>query len=312
MLTDRPRRVVLDTDIGTDVDDAIALGVLLGSPEVELAGVLTAYGDAVLRARIARRLLRLAGRTQVPVVPGLGQPLSGREVWWGGHEGSLHDDLAAEPVDPLPPGLDGPGWLRGLVHAHPGEVEVLAVAPLTNVAAAVRADPAFAADVGHVWVMGGRFDLGTDEAEHNFASDAVAAEIVMGAGLPLTVLGLDITRQVRLADADVTAIGALGDLGRQLERETRQCMARWDEPYDVPHDAVTAVRMVAPQLFTGAGRPVRVETDRAGAGRCRHDSDGPEVEVVTSVDAGAVVAEIHHRLAAAHRNGSGDVPQAFR
>lgn len=296
---------MLDTDIGSDVDDALALGVLLGSPEVELAGVLTAYGDTVLRARIARRLLRLAGREDVPVVPGLGEPLSGREVWWGGHEGSLLDDLAAEPVDPLPDGLDGPDWLRRLVHAHPGEVEVVAVAPLTNVAAAVRADPGFAADVGHVWVMGGRFDLAPDhdaqEVEHNFASDAVAADVVMSAGLPLTVVGIDITGQVRLQDADVAAIGAMGRLGQQLEREVRQWMAISDEPYDVPHDATTVVRAVAAQLFTGAQRPVRVETDGPRAGACRHEGEGPDVEVVTTVDDGAVVAEVLHRLRAAVR-----------
>lgn len=78
-------RLVLDTDIGSAVDDALALSVLLGSSGVELVGCTTVYGDTTLRARIASRLIRLAGRDprQIPCIPGASQPLSGRKVWWG-------------------------------------------------------------------------------------------------------------------------------------------------------------------------------------------------------------------------------------
>ena len=82
------KKVILDTDIGTDVDDALALAVLLGSPEVELVGVTCVYGDVGLRVRMVRKLLRLAGRAEVPVYAGLEPPLLGvLPVFWPGHEG---------------------------------------------------------------------------------------------------------------------------------------------------------------------------------------------------------------------------------
>ncbi|MDN3247562.1 nucleoside hydrolase [Streptomyces sp. ZSW22] len=82
------RPLVLDTDIGSDVDDALALGVLLDSPEVRLTGITTVYGDTLLRARLAHRLAALAGHTPT-VVPSTAETLSGKEeAWWPGHEGS--------------------------------------------------------------------------------------------------------------------------------------------------------------------------------------------------------------------------------
>src|ERR671924_236556 len=94
---DRERRpVVLDTDIGSDVDDALALAMLFGAPEVDLLGVTTVYGDVQVRARIARRLARLAGRDALAVVAGASRPLSGGEAWWAGFEGRLYADLACE------------------------------------------------------------------------------------------------------------------------------------------------------------------------------------------------------------------------
>src|SRR5262249_61032694 len=103
-----PRRIVLDTDIGTDVDDALALALAVASPELELVAVTTVSGDATLRARIAARLLALAGRGDVPVHAGCARPLGGRSGFaWTGGEGTgildgTTDAIAREPaVDAL-------------------------------------------------------------------------------------------------------------------------------------------------------------------------------------------------------------------
>src|SRR5262245_55208559 len=83
-----PVPVILDTDIGTDVDDCLALGLLLGSPELDPFGITCVYGDVELRARMVHRLLDLGGRPDVPVRLGARQPLLGRRpVYWAGHEG---------------------------------------------------------------------------------------------------------------------------------------------------------------------------------------------------------------------------------
>ena len=99
-----PRRIVLDTDIGTDVDDALALALALASPELELVAITTVSGDTSLRARIAARLLALAGRADVPVHAGCEQPLAaGGGFAQGGHEGEGildggPDDFSAQPA----------------------------------------------------------------------------------------------------------------------------------------------------------------------------------------------------------------------
>ena len=99
-ITPATHRVILDTDIGTDVDDILALAFLLGSPEIRLEGVTTVYGDVELRTRIVHKVLTLRDRLDVPVHSGIGAPLLGRDpVYWPGHEGAgilgAGDDLPA-------------------------------------------------------------------------------------------------------------------------------------------------------------------------------------------------------------------------
>src|SRR3954447_11669552 len=85
--SDMRRPVLLDTDIGTDVDDLLALALLVGAPEVQLIGVTTVYGDTVLRARMTRLVLDQMERRAVPIGIGARETLTGRPVWWAGHEG---------------------------------------------------------------------------------------------------------------------------------------------------------------------------------------------------------------------------------
>jgi purine nucleosidase len=120
--------LILDTDIGTDVDDALALTAILGSPELELTGVTTVYGDVLLRARMVARLARVAGREVGPIVPGRSTARSGREIFWAGHEGALMADLDQEEVSTRDP-----------IALLAGSATVLAVGPLTNLAEAVEA-----------------------------------------------------------------------------------------------------------------------------------------------------------------------------
>ncbi len=292
--------MALDTDLGSDVDDALALAVLLGSPELDLLGASTVYGDVRMRARLLAGFAALAGR-DVPAHPGRSQPLSGRPVWVSGEEGQHFaglDHLVTAP----PSDRDGVDWLLEQARAAEGELEIVAVGPLTNLAHAVRSDPGFVTSVRRVWLMGGSFEEpATGRPEHNFASDAVAADEVIRSGLRLTVTGLEITRQVRLDGAAVAELGTAGPLGAQLERETRAWMAYWNEPHDVPHDAVTVIAMLRPDLFTE--RPIRVCVQPGGedAGAVRHDRTGTVVNVVTAVDVPAVTREILDRIRVASR-----------
>ncbi|WP_248761333.1 nucleoside hydrolase [Pseudarthrobacter sp. SSS035] len=163
--------IILDTDIGSDVDDALALALILGSPEARLLGITTVYGDTAPSGYAwPGRFGKLAGQ-EIPVHHGLEQPMSGREVWWPGHEGSLHDGLENEPVEEE----DAIRYLTsGRSQKRPGEIDVIAIGPLTNIAAALESDPALRAQRAAPLDHGGG-GFGMDEAEHNFRSDDQAA-----------------------------------------------------------------------------------------------------------------------------------------
>lgn len=287
--------VILDTDIGSDVDDAMALAVLLGSQEVDLLGVTTVYGDTQLRAQLAQRYARLAGRS-IHAVAGNGAPRSKRRVWWPGHEGSMHRDLAAEPIDASTPAAQ---YLAETVAGRPGEIDVIAIGPLTNIADALTYDGAFASNVRHLWVMGGAF--GEGEAEHNFRSDATAASAVFDSGIPATVVGLEITRRLRVGGSALTRIAAAGPLGAALNRDIAQWLEMWGSAWSVPHDPIAALLAFHPVPFAFSSPGVVVIDPRGDLEGNSHFFPQPDgnVRLVTNLDSAAVLEQIVGRITAA-------------
>jgi len=274
--------VILDTDIGSDVDDVLALATILGSPELELGGVTTVYGDTLLRARMVARIAQAAGRDVGPVVPGRRETRSGREVWWAGHEGALLPDLERETVDT---GTDPIGLLAAAS-------TVIAIGPLTNVAEAVERDDRA---IEHLCVMGGDFSL--SKAEHNIKCDIDAAAAVFASGVPATVIGLDQTTRLRLGGAVVAEIEAAGPLGELLAAEMRQFWKFSAQESNVPHDPAAVLTLTDPDLFTFASG--RIEVDSGGLTRFS-PGDGPH-RIVADLDTDGVVRRIVDRVLAACR-----------
>lgn len=289
-------RVILDTDIGTDVDDLMALALILGTPGIDLLAVTTVYGDTTLRARMTKRIAEIAGAS-IPVHAGLADTLSGREVWWAGHEGRLYEGLDRHEPD----GSDAVSVLVDTVCAAPGTVDVIAIGPLTNIAAAIRRDDRFAGAVRHLWIMGGSFS--DAEPEHNLRSDAEAAEVVFAAGIPITVSGLDVTRRIEMGRDALARISASGPLGRAIEAEIVQWWEFWKTEWNVPHDPVTVLTMTAPALFTSTTGTVEILRGGDNEGISRfHEGDG-HVRVVTGLDAPAVAEAIVRGIEAASSEG---------
>src|SRR5438128_595864 len=161
------RRIIIDSDIATDVDDALALALAATTLDAQLLGVTTVHADAALRARIARRLLSLAGRPDVPVVAGaslpLARPLPARFHWlphlWG-HEGAgiLAPEERVPAADVQSAADDAARFIVESALAHRGEVSLIAIGPLTNVARALLLEPRLTDWLCDLTLMGGMID----------------------------------------------------------------------------------------------------------------------------------------------------------
>lgn len=186
--------VIFDTDIGTDIDDAYALAALLARPDLELLGVTTVSSDAAARARLAAKLLKLAGGEwhKVPVYAGISTPTQYmKQVEWAKDFSSpnLHSSGGVE-------------FMRREINARPGIV-IIAVGELTNVAALLESEPGIGKKIAAISLMGGSIYRGyaagsKPEPEWNIRSNAKGAKTVFDSGVPLLVAPLDSTADLKL------------------------------------------------------------------------------------------------------------------
>jgi purine nucleosidase len=279
--------LVLDTDIGSDVDDLLALATILGSPSLRLRGVTTVYGDTTLRAQMVARACRVAGRNVHPILAGLERTRSGREVWWAGHEGQLMPDLHTEAIDSEP----------SAVQFLAASTTVAAVGPLTNLAAAVE-EPDHR--IGELFIMGGNFT--GDRIEHNISSDADAADAVFCSPVPTTAVGLDQTTRVRIDNSVADALDQCGAFGTLLAAEIRQYWNFSGAGFNVPHDPIAILMITDPDLFEFSTGRVEVLTTGEDVGRTvfAPDDSGPH-RIVSDLDEDRVPALISERMVAAAR-----------
>ena len=221
-------KVVVDMDIGDDVDDAFATGLLLASPEFEILGFTMAWGDTALRARLTERLLRDSGHAGIPVATGIvtANPTPFTQAAYA----------RRGPAATRPP-LDAVDFLLAQIKRYPGQVTLLALGPLTNVRAAIERDPATFRQLKRVVMMGGSVRAGYRKSEYvtarpadkeyNIASDIKAAQVLFGAGVPIVMAPLDST-QVRL---DEVERGALFGHGSPLTDAVTLLYHQWTNAY---------------------------------------------------------------------------------
>ena len=211
----RPIPIILDTDIGTDIDDAFALALVLDSPELDLLGVTTVSGDTEARAALAAKMLREGGRGNIPVYAGVpGKPLPCVQCRWA--EGfQSHQPHNGDAVE----------FLDASFNRRPGEITLVTIGPLTNVRALLKKDPSVAKKIQRIMMLGGSIRRGyrpgsNPEPEYNIAADIPAAQAVFSSGIPILMAPLDVTAMLQLdrparerifsrADSPSRALGAL-------------------------------------------------------------------------------------------------------
>jgi purine nucleosidase len=255
-----PQLVILDTDIGDDIDDAFALALVLRSPELRLLGVETAFGDTELRARLVDRYLKAIGRQDIPVMAGV-------------ETKSVHFTQAAYAKQS--PALKHKGavdFLLGQIRVHPEQITLVAIGPLFNVQAAIARDPATFKKLKRVVIMGGSVYRGYDgkdgsrqsapSPEWNILCDPAGAAALLGSGVPVFVMPLDST-QIHLENPALGAVLAHGSpLTDQLTLLYHQWTGanEWRRP--TLFDPVAVTYVIRPNLCPAT--PMRLEVDDKG------------------------------------------------
>ena len=226
-------RVIIDTDPG--VDDALALLLAMRSPELKIEAITPVAGNVPLELTLpnALRLVEIAGRTDIPVAPGAKTPLVRRLVTatYAHGENGLGGAVFPEPKS-KPVSTPAAELICQLVRKYPGEVTLIPIGPLTNIATALNSDPEVAGMVKGIVMMGGSLSGGniTPAAEFNVYVDPEAARIVFQSGIPITMVGLDVTRKTSLTDEHVRVLEAAQNpasqaaakIGRNAINHTRE------------------------------------------------------------------------------------------
>jgi inosine-uridine nucleoside N-ribohydrolase len=262
------RRIIIDTDPG--IDDAMAIFLALRSPELKVEAITPVAGNVPLDLTLpnALRLLEIAKRRDIPVAAGASHPLV-RRLATAGHVHGVNGLAGVEFPEPrIKPVHDtAPELIRRIVREDPHEITIVAIGPLTNIALALRADPELAAMIPAIVIMGGSLSGGnmTPAAEFNLYVDPEAARIVFDAGIPLTMVGLDVTRKCLVSEQHIKQLEAaknpVSQAAGKILRATYERMRHGGEVTDIAlHDALAVASLIDHDVITRKDYYVEVET----------------------------------------------------
>ncbi|WP_295908184.1 nucleoside hydrolase [uncultured Xanthomonas sp.] len=295
------QKVVVSTDVGDDIDDAFALALLLRSPELQVLGIASAWGDTGLRAQLLQRLLQQAGRNDIPLAIGerTDSTIPFSQARWAA-KGTLPRKAP-----------DAAQFILDQARRHPGEVTLLVLGPLTDAARAQQRDPAGFAQLKQVVLMGGSVRVGYGKsryrppsppaAEYNIAADIPAAQRVFGAGVPIVMLPLDAT-QVTLEEPERVALFAHGepltDALAQLYYQWRDTDQPWASATPTLFDVVPVAQLLDPGLCPTV--PLRIVVDDKGYTRETTTADAPgaaaNAQVCLALDRPRLIALYMRRM----------------
>ena len=271
------QKIIIDTDPG--VDDTMAIFFALCSPELEVVGLTTIFGnvDTDLATKNALRLLEIAGRTAIPVAKGADNPLTrpfeGPASYVHGEDGQGNvflPDPAGAAI-----GLSAAQFIVEQLRASPGEITLVPVGPLTNIALALRLEPRIVDWVDEVVLMGGNALVpgnASPAAEANIRNDPEAADLVFGAGWRVTMVGLDVTLKVHMTPDDIALYAEHNNpMSRHITKIIPHYRNYFEKHYEAQgifvHDSSAIACLIDPSLFKTRQLPLRVGTAGLGRGK---------------------------------------------
>lgn len=304
-----PIPVILDCDPGHD--DALAIMLAVADPAIDLLAVTTVAGNVTLENTTANalRVLDMVGRPDIPVAAGADRPrvreLSTAASMHG--DGGLAGPLPVAPSRP-PSSLTAVELIAQVLTEASEPVTLVVTGPQTNAAAALESLPHLRDRIARIVFMGGAVDLGnwTPAAEFNIWVDPEAADVVLGSGLDLTMIGLEVTHQAWLADAHADALRGRGDCGQFVAELLDHFVGFHQERFGwegAPiHDAVTIAHLIDPTLVTTVFANVQVDLEselcvgRTVVDRWRVTDRTPNCHVGLGIDRDRFVTLLMDRL----------------
>ncbi len=290
-------KLIYDTDIGSDIDDALALAYLLAQPECELLGVTTVTGEAERRAMMVSALCKVADK-QIPIYPGVELPLI---VPTRQPRSPQADALDKWPHDTSFPRAEAIEFMRHTIRVHPGEVTLLGTGPMTNIALLFAIDPDIPTLLKRLVLMCGVFDRQrtsawpANEPEWNALNDPHAAEIVYRAPVPIhQSVGLDVTTRVTMPVPEFRA-----RCTAPLLQPILDFVSIWSHDMNTItfHDPLAAACIFNPAICTFTPGTVHVELadkDLAGETHWNPADPNPRNQVALSVEPATFFQEYFH------------------
>lgn len=270
-------KILLDTDIGSDVDDALALLFALKTPALSLEGITTVYGCTDVRAKIAKKIIDYAGKSDIPVYVGEKIPLySDHSVWHTGLEGKgiLSQEECLAPPEQMGIKEGAVDFLIEKIMQRPGEYNLVTIGALTNVAKALKLEPRIEDKIKRMYVMGGTLSYPKTfnpeaitpayEAEHNIRCDIEAARIVFRSDIPKTLFPLDVTVKTPISREDFEVLGTKGESEQAVKQlvdvwfKYRENIFRSKVESTCMHDPLTVAGIVYPELLETVRLPISV------------------------------------------------------
>lgn len=278
---EHPLPLIIDSDPG--LDDALAIGLAVARPELDVLAVTTVGGNADVRhcTENALRLLHAFGRSDIPVAEGAAGPLVGdvvRATEVHGASGIGTTQVGESPATAV--SETAVALMARLLRERPEPVAIAPIGPLTNIALLLRLHPELAPRISHLAIMGGSIGEGntTVSAEFNIYADPEAADVVFRSGVPITMMGLDVTHQA-LLDRDAAAAlrsggGTSGRIAAELTEYALDRNREWTGATTTAiHDAVAIAHLAIPDLVAVAPYHVTLDTSQ-GPARGRTVCDG--------------------------------------
>ena len=250
-----PVPVIFDTDIGDDIDDALALALALQSPELDVKLVTTVADDVESRTRLVWKELGLFGRRDIPIATGAPEPLLDPQR---PDKAAQFGILTAADQPPVAARARAAGRIIETLLASPVKMTVIPVGPLTNIALALREDPRIREKIERIVLMGGAYFPA--RREYNIYRDRIAAQIVFSSGIPITGVGLDVTEKCKLEGADMERMKNARAPSAQFLYQLIQLWQK-DNPNRFPtlHDPLAVGTAARPSLTETQAGNVQVE-----------------------------------------------------